>query len=69
MEEHSSCCASVTYILNPLNPLQRFLYRANDIEGVDKVALQRDILDVVVKEGETLPPRLHGQYATAHHCT
>ena len=50
MKQHSSCCASVTYILNPL---QRFLYRANDIEGVDRAALQRDILDVVVKEGES----------------
>lgn len=50
MERHSSCCAPVTHILNPL---QRFLYRANDIEGVDRAALQRDILDVIVKEGET----------------
>jgi 26S proteasome regulatory subunit N7 len=29
---------------------KRFLYRANDIEGVDRAALQRDILDVIVKE-------------------
>lgn len=46
----TSCCAPVTHILNSL---QRFLYRANDIGGVDRVALQRDIVDVIDKEGET----------------
>jgi hypothetical protein len=44
------CYAPVAHILTPV---QCFLYRANDIEGVDRAALQRDILDVIAKEGET----------------
>ncbi len=31
--------------------MQRFLYRSKDIEGVDRDALQREILDVVTAEG------------------
>lgn len=35
--------------------LQRFLYRSKDIEGLDRAALQRDIMDTISTEGGNQP--------------